>query len=100
MATASTRKLVSELKSLMDDAEDLVKATATQTGDKVTDVRNRIQRAAADLKPRLAKAEAQLEDKARSTLECADGYVHESPWTIIGVAAGVAFLVGILAGRR
>jgi len=26
--------------------------------------------------------------------------VHESPWTAVGVAAGVGLIVGILLGRR
>lgn len=100
MTTADTRKLVADLRVLMDDAEDLVKATAAQTGDKANEVRGRIQQAAAQIKPRLARAEAVLERKARAAAASADGYVHERPWTVIGVAAGVALLAGILAARR
>ena len=48
MTTANTRKLVADLRVLVDDAEDLVKATAAQTGDKANEVRSRIQQAAAE----------------------------------------------------
>ena len=56
----ATEKLVTDFKVLMSDSEDLVKATAAQTGDNLVEVRNRIQRSAADLKPKLAEAEAAL----------------------------------------
>ena len=100
MTTANTQKLVADLRVLMDDAEDLVKATAAQTGDKADEVRSRIQRVAAEIKPRLTRAEAALERKARASAASADDFVHERPWTVIGVAAGVALLAGILAARR
>jgi ElaB/YqjD/DUF883 family membrane-anchored ribosome-binding protein len=29
-----------------------------------------------------------------------DEYVHENPWTAIGVAAAVGLLVGVLLGQR
>ena len=100
MTTANTQKLFTDLNRLVDDAEDLVKATVAQTGDKVAEVRSRILQAASEIKPRLARAEALLEDKAKSAATHADGYVRTSPWTAVGIAAGVAFLVGVLAGRR
>ncbi len=100
MTTAATQKLVTDLKVLVDDAEDLVKATAAQTGDKIVEVRNRIQQAASDIKPRLARAEALLEEKASSAVVCADHYVRASPWTAVGAAAFVGLLFGILLGRR
>ena len=100
MPTANTQKLVTDLRVLVTDAEDLVKATAAQTGEKIAEVRTRIQQAASDIKPRLARAEAVLEEKATAAVTGADDYVHTNPWTAVGIAAGVGFLVGILACRR
>ena len=45
-----------------------------------------------DLEVLLAKTKA----AARAT----DEYVHESPWTAIGIAAGAGLLIGLLIGRR
>ena len=100
MTTATTQKLVADLGVLVDDAQELVKATAAQTGDKILEVRNRIQQAAAEIKPRLAQAEALLEEKAKSAVVCTDQYVRASPWTAVGVAAFAGLLLGILLGRR
>jgi ElaB/YqjD/DUF883 family membrane-anchored ribosome-binding protein len=95
----TTRKLVSDVRLLAADAEELVKVTAGQTGEKIAEARNRIQKSVADLKPRLAQAQAALADDARSAAELGDSYVHEQPWTAIGIAAGVGILIGILIGR-
>lgn len=100
MTTEATQKLVTDLKVLVDDAEDLVKATAAQTGDRIIEVRDRIQQAAADIKPRLARAEALLEEKASSAVACTDDYVRANPWTAVGTAAFAGVLLGILLGRR
>jgi ElaB/YqjD/DUF883 family membrane-anchored ribosome-binding protein len=29
-----------------------------------------------------------------------DDYVHENPWQVVGVAAAVGFLVGLMMNRR
>jgi len=38
--------------------------------------------------------------KTRAAAKATDAYVHESPWTAVGIAAGVGLLVGVLIGRR
>jgi ElaB/YqjD/DUF883 family membrane-anchored ribosome-binding protein len=96
----ATQKLVADLRTLAGDAEDLVKATAAETGDKITQARGKLQQAVVDLKPRIARAEAMIENAARSAANSSDTYVHEKPWTAIGIAAGVGLLVGLLIGRN
>lgn len=100
MTSASTQKLVADLRVLVDDSEELIKATAAQTGDRIADLRGRLQQAAAEIKPRLARTEALLEAKAAAAAAGADAYVRASPWTAVGAAAGIGFLIGLLAGRR
>ncbi len=97
---APREQLVADLKVLMADVEELVKATASQSGDKIAEVRSRIQHAAAELRPRLAQAEAVLKDKAKIAAATTDDYVHDHPWTAMGVSAGVGLIVGLLIGRR
>ena len=49
---------------------------------------------------RLAEAEATLMAKTRAAARATDAYVHESPWTAVGVAAGVGLLLGLVLSRR
>jgi len=100
MPNQAAEKLMTDMRAVLADAEALVHATAGEAGDKVAAARDRLRQAAAEIKPQLARAEALVAEKARSAANAADGYVHERPWTAIGVAACVGALIGMLVGRR
>lgn len=96
----SQEKLVSDIKSVISDAEEMLSATADQAGEKVATLRARVQARLHDAKVRLGEAEAVLVAKTKAAARATDAYVHESPWTSIGVAAGVGLLLGLVIGRR
>jgi ElaB/YqjD/DUF883 family membrane-anchored ribosome-binding protein len=99
-ANPSKDKLVGDLKAIITDAEELLALTADQTGDKLGDLRGRIGERLASAKERISDAEAALIDSSKKAARATDDYVHDHPWQSLGVAAGVAFLLGLLAGRR
>ncbi len=39
-------------------------------------------------------------DRARAAGRVADDYVSDNPWRMVGVAAALGLLVGVLVGRR
>jgi len=100
MSQVSKEKLVADFKVVIADAEELLRATAGQAGDKIGDLRAKAQDHLASAKIKLADAEAAIVDKAKQAGRVADDYVHDNPWGAVGVAAGVGFLVGLLIGRR
>ncbi len=93
-------QLVSDIKSAISDAEDMLEATAEQAGDKVATLRARIQERLKTARVRLVEAEEALLEKSRAAARATDAYVHESPWTAIGIAAGIGLVVGLALGRR
>lgn len=97
---SSEEKLVDDIKSVIADAEDLLSATADQTGEKIVSLRARIQERLKDARTRLVAAEAVLLEKTRAAARATDAYVHESPWQAVGIGAGVGFLLGFILGRR
>ncbi len=99
-ATPSKDKLVSDLKVVVADAEELLKLTAGQAGEKLTDVRSRLGRRLEAAKERIASAETAIRERTKQAAHATDDYVHDHPWQAVGVAAGLAFLLGLLAGRR
>lgn len=96
----SQEQLVTDIKAVIVDAEEMLAATADQAGEKVADLRVRIQARLRDAKARLVEAEAVLVAKTKAAAKATDAYVHESPWTAIGIAAGVGLLLGLVIGRR
>jgi ElaB/YqjD/DUF883 family membrane-anchored ribosome-binding protein len=85
---------------VLEDAEALLSATAGQAGERIQQVRARAEETVRVVRDRLATAQEDLTRRAREALGDADEYVRENPWQAIGVTAGIAFLVGLLAGRR
>jgi ElaB/YqjD/DUF883 family membrane-anchored ribosome-binding protein len=96
----SQEKLVSDIRAVIADAEDILKVTADQTGEKIANLRARIQDRLLDARIRLSNAEEVLVEKTRAAARAADDYVHDNPWQAVGIGAGVGFLVGFILGRR
>ena len=98
--SSNKQKLVSDMKVVVSDAEEILRATAGVAGDKMGDLRERITERLRDAKLRLADAEAALVDKTKAAARATDDYVNDNPWQAVGIAAGVGLLVGIIIGRR
>jgi ElaB/YqjD/DUF883 family membrane-anchored ribosome-binding protein len=96
----SKEKLVSDLKVLISDTEELLRATAGQAGDKIAVARERIQSSLAVYKDKLIDAEQALMERTKEAARATDEYVHEHPWQAVGAAAGIGFLLGMLIARR
>lgn len=100
MNTVSTERLVADAKVLMGDAEELLKATAAQTGDKIVEARSRTQQALANARQSLVGAERAVVEQAKAAAQAVDRSVHERPWAAVGLSAAVGLLIGLLVGRR
>jgi ElaB/YqjD/DUF883 family membrane-anchored ribosome-binding protein len=94
--TSSKDKLVGDLKNLVADAEELLKATASQAGEKVAEARQKIEQSLIEGKKALADAEKTLIKKSKEAAEVADDYVRDNPWSAVGMAAGVGLVLGLL----
>lgn len=99
-SSVTKEKLVADLKLVITDAEELLRLTASQAGEKAGELRVRMQENLTSARHKLADAEAALKEKSREVARVTDDYVHDHPWRSIGVAAGVGLLVGLLIGRR
>lgn len=97
---AAQEKLINDIKAVIADAEELLGATADQSGEKMSALRTRIQQRLSDARARLSAAEAALLDKTRAAARATDAFVHESPWQAVGIGAGLGFLLGLILGRR
>ena len=99
-ATETKDQLVSNLRRVVSDAEDLLAATAGQTDSKITELRARAKENLSMAREKLADADAVVRARARQAAAVTDEYVHDNPWSSIGAAAALGILVGVLLGRR
>lgn len=89
-------RLAADLKAVVHDAEDLLKATAGQAGEKAEEVRNR-------LKAVVESARAtchRMEEKTIAAAKATDHCIREHPYQSIGIAFGLGLLVGVLVTRK
>lgn len=100
LTPANKEKLVSDMKVVIADAEEILRATAGAAGEKVGELREKIEMRLRDAKERLADAEAAIIDKTKAAARATDDFVHEQPWKAVGVAAALGFAFGVLVSRR
>ena len=81
MNATTSEQLMAELRAVAREAEELLQATADQTGARVEELRER----------------------AKDALEAArgiDDQVRKNPWAAVAIAAGVGVLIGLLLSRK
>lgn len=93
-------KLVSDLKIVIGDAEELLRATAQQAGETAAAARARVQASMNGAKKRLAEAGDVTMDKAKVAAQATDDFVREHPWQAVGIGAAVGVILGMLISRR
>jgi ElaB/YqjD/DUF883 family membrane-anchored ribosome-binding protein len=97
---ASREKLVADLKAVVNDAEELLKATAHQTGEKIAAVRTKAEESLKTAKARIAEEGKEVMDKAKSAAKSTDEFVRAHPWKAVGIGALAGFVFGLLISRR
>ena len=100
MQQVTTDKLMQDLRTVVTDAEELLRATAGQTGERIEKVRSRAEQSVRDARARLQAAAHDVEQAGEAALHDVNGRVHENPWTAMGIAAGVGLIAGILLSRK
>ena len=96
----SRDKLVADLKVVITDAEELLRATASQAGEKAVAARLKIQDSIDAAKNKLANLSEAGVYKAKAAARATDDYVHENPWQAVGVAVVAGVVLGLLISRR
>ena len=99
-SNVSKDKLVQDFRSVVADAEELLRATASQAGEKVAVARERIQDSLHNAKVKLAEAEDIIVQRSRQAARATDDFVRENPWQSVGAAVGIGLVIGLLIGRR
>ena len=82
------------------DADDLVKAMASATGEKAAEMGERLRVKLRSAKEKLGDVQEVVADRAKAAARATDDFVHDNPWKSVGIAAAAGFLIGLLVNRR
>ena len=100
MNATTTDKLMNDLKAVVGDAEDLLKATASQSGEHIARIRARAEESLRSARERMKDITTAAEAQAAAAAREVNRQVHDNPWTAVGVAAGVGLVLGFILGRK
>jgi len=89
-------KLLTDLKRVVRDSEELLQASAGAVGEKANEMRERLSRTLESAKNTCRR----LEEKAVEGAKAADKVIREHPYQSIGAAFGIGLLVGVLVTRK
>jgi len=93
-------KLMEDLRAVVADAEELLKATADQTGERIAAARGKAEESLKAAKIRLDEQEAALMARTKAVAKATEDFVRDNPWKAMGIAAVAGLALGILAQRR
>ena len=99
-STVAREQLMSDLKAVVADSEELIKATAGELGERASAARAKVQESLRVAKGKLDKLDAEVLERIGDAAKTTDTYVHEHPWGAVGIAAAAGVLVGVLIARR
>ena len=98
--TGDRERLVVDMKAVIADAEELLKATTGATGERIAAARARAEQTLRSAREKLSGLDDAVIDQAKEAARTADEYVREHPWGAVGIAAVAGLLLGVLISRR
>lgn len=100
MRKVNADRLLEDLWAVVTDVDDLIKATAGNANEAVAAARKRMEGSLRDAKDDLEKARRHVIEDAEAAVESASDYLHDNVWKVIGIAAGVGVVLGMILSRR
>ncbi|MEN2396821.1 DUF883 family protein [Pseudomonas halotolerans] len=92
--------LMEDFQTLVSDTERLLDHTATLAGDQADELRGQIHETLLRARDTLKLTEDSVRERGQAAVIATEEYVQANPWQSVGIAAGVGFLIGLLATRR
>jgi len=99
-SSIARERVMTDLKTLARDAEELLKATAGDAGEKIKETRVRLAAALERAKSTCHELQEETAATARVAAKKADTVIRQHPYESIGVAFGVGLLIGVLVTRK
>jgi ElaB/YqjD/DUF883 family membrane-anchored ribosome-binding protein len=93
-------QLMSDLKSVITDAEAWLRNGSVMTGEELQAAKAKFERTLTSAKADLIRFEETVVEKTKEAAKATDEYVHENPWKSVGVGAAAGIIIGMLIARR
>ena len=98
--TGARDQLMSDLKSVIQDAESWLRNGSQMTGEELANARAKFERTLSGAKADLIRFEETVVQRTKEAAKATDEFVTENPWKAVGVGAAAGILIGMLMARR
>jgi ElaB/YqjD/DUF883 family membrane-anchored ribosome-binding protein len=96
----STLRTRSDLRSMVEDAQELFREAAASTGEKAEDLRDKGLELLDSAVSKAQDVQAAAIEAGKEIAATTDDYVQENPWRAIAISAGIGLLVGLAISRK
>jgi len=93
-------QLMSDLKTVVSDAESWLRNSNMLTGEDLHAAKAKFERTLINAKDTLIDLEESVVERTKFAARATDEYVHEKPWRSIGMGVAVGVIVGMLIARK
>jgi ElaB/YqjD/DUF883 family membrane-anchored ribosome-binding protein len=99
--SAAKDQLLQDFDKVVADTETLLRSLAQVGGDKAAALRSSVEGNLAVARKRLGDLQEAAGQSTVAAAKATDDYVHDNPWTAVGIGALVGLIVGlVVTGRR
>lgn len=91
---------MTDIKSVLADAEDLLKQAANTTGERASELSDKALTLLKQAKDKASDVQVVVVEKSKQAARATDDYVHDHPWQAVGIAAGIGVVIGLLLNRK
>ena len=96
----SKDKLLADLKTVVADAETLIREAADSSVEKFATLRTRLTTGLGETRVKIDQARTAMSEKARHATDATQAYVKENPWKSAGIFVAAGLILGMLLRRR
>lgn len=100
MLTSNIKTVRNDMKTLMEDAQELFREAGTATGQKAEELRAKGMVLLESAMEKAHELQSVAMEKGKVAAKSTDEFVHQHPWQAVAVSAGVGLLVGMLIARK
>jgi ElaB/YqjD/DUF883 family membrane-anchored ribosome-binding protein len=93
---ASTEQLLQDLRAVVNDGEELLKAGVAELGERGMAAKEKLAAALEMAK----ETQRKLQERAIASARATDRAIREHPYESIGIAFGVGLLLGVVLNRK
>jgi ElaB/YqjD/DUF883 family membrane-anchored ribosome-binding protein len=93
-------KFMTDIKTVLADAEDLLKQAANTTGERASELSDKALALLKQAKEKASDVQVVVVEKSKQAARATDDYVHDHPWQAVGIAAGIGVVIGLLLNRK